>query len=197
MNIKKLSKQVYQNNKAKGFWEEDREVYEVLFLIKSEVFEMYERFRKHGFDQLIPELGLAINNKEEYKAKYKDSLFTEHADVIIRLLDIIGYFDKDIKLEDEEELKKYYFDGDVSLFRLKTYIYQLEHQISHLMDFTTFDEKLSEVVSPFDDSMHASFVKLLKRCLYVHRTFFEPGYNSVYEKISYNTQRKYKHGKQF
>lgn len=49
MDIKAISKQIHENAKAKGFWDKERNIGEMLMLIVSEVSEAMEADRKDHF----------------------------------------------------------------------------------------------------------------------------------------------------
>lgn len=87
---------IYQANKAKGFWDSERNVGELLMLITSELGEAMEAHRKGKFaskkylilDSLAPQI---------FEEEIKDSFEDEIADAIIRLLDMCGGLGIDIE----------------------------------------------------------------------------------------------------
>lgn len=95
MNIKEISKEIYQNNKAKGFWDEKRNVGEMLMLVVSELAEALEADRKGGKFNLTPmgqEILIQEEDNEDFKSQFvlhvKDSFEDELADAVIRLFDM-------------------------------------------------------------------------------------------------------------
>ena len=83
---------IYEVNKSKGFWDNERNVGEMLMLIVSELGEAMEAHRKHQFsdwDQYDSEVSV-LGEKEAFEKRIKDTFEDEIADVAIRLLDLTG-----------------------------------------------------------------------------------------------------------
>ena len=99
MNLNKLAKEVHEDAKAKGFYDEPREDETLLILIICELAEAVEADRNNrsckcfDFDQ-------NLFNDREFKhlfEKYaKDTIEDELADAMIRILDFAGYKGIDI-----------------------------------------------------------------------------------------------------
>lgn len=89
MNIKEISKEIYDNNVAKGFWDEERNVGEMLMLVVSELSEALEAHRKDRFSKynISAEDENSIST-EEFEENIKDSFEDEICDAVIRLFDI-------------------------------------------------------------------------------------------------------------
>lgn len=116
VNLTELSKQIYQANKAKGFWDEERNIGELFMLIISEAAKALEAHRKGkfadlaGFDENISKELLEFTDnkipvavsmfKSSFERHIKDSVADELADVVIRCLDYAGY--KNIAIEEFE-----------------------------------------------------------------------------------------------
>ena len=88
---------IYENNKAKGFWDKERNVGEMLMLVTSELGEAMEAHRKSRFADLeayekdyakARELGDPLAFENCFKKHIKDSVQDEIADAVIRLLDM-------------------------------------------------------------------------------------------------------------
>jgi NTP pyrophosphatase (non-canonical NTP hydrolase) len=77
---------IFQNNKAKGFWDNERNVGELLMLVTSELGEAMEAHRKGNF---TPDLLKGSNHTQKaFKENIKDTFEDEIADAVIRLLDL-------------------------------------------------------------------------------------------------------------
>jgi len=89
-NLNELAKQIHENAKAKGFWDEPRNTGEIFMLIVSELAEALEASRKgkqaslEAYELYKP---FANFDVEMFKAHVKDTFEDELADVVIRILD--------------------------------------------------------------------------------------------------------------
>ena len=110
--INELSKQIHENNKAKGFYESEKNIGEMLALIHSEVSEALECDRK---DKYFKKLQLPLRNHEElpdlnfqiqFANDVKDTFEDELADIMIRVMDLAAY--KGINLEEHIKAKMRY-----------------------------------------------------------------------------------------
>ena len=104
MNINETAQEIYNNNVAKGFWEEGekRNTGEMIALVHSELSEALEAHRngkmleEHHIDtfkELIKDIDNSTEEgKEEYRKAFKslikDSFEDELADAVIRIFDI-------------------------------------------------------------------------------------------------------------
>ena len=87
---------IHGNNKAKGFWDKERNVGELLMLVTSELGEAMEAHRKEKFTdwdlfEKEREAEESCGRGEErlyFKAQVKDTFEDEIADAVIRLLDL-------------------------------------------------------------------------------------------------------------
>ena len=95
--LNEASNQIFQNNKAKGFWDKERNVGELLMLVTSELGEAMEAHRKNKFsdwDKFNTNPGTHNFESEEKKMKtsfeicIKDTFEDEIADAVIRLMDL-------------------------------------------------------------------------------------------------------------
>jgi NTP pyrophosphatase (non-canonical NTP hydrolase) len=90
MNLTDLSKQIYEANREKGFWDNERNIGEALMLVVTELSEGLEAHRKGIF---APKQRLPM---DKFEAEIKDTFEDEIADSIIRLLDLAGGLGIDI-----------------------------------------------------------------------------------------------------
>lgn len=107
---------IFQNNKEKGFWDNDRNVGELLMLVTSELGEAMEAHRKGRFANLkqyyeISEKEWADKSPIEKREKYcfeklvKDTFEDEIADAVIRLLDLSAGLGIDLEKHINEKVK--------------------------------------------------------------------------------------------
>jgi NTP pyrophosphatase (non-canonical NTP hydrolase) len=84
--LNKSAQTIYENNKSKGFWDNERNVGELLMLVTSELGEAMEAHRKGNFTP-----GLfkgSSHTPAAFEANIKDTFEDEIADAVIRLLDL-------------------------------------------------------------------------------------------------------------
>ena len=117
MDLKEVSKQIHENARNKGFWDEDRNLGEMLILIVGEVSEAMEADRKDhyanrkGFEADMEGWSEEFGDYErKFKAAFdlsiKDSFEDELADTMIRIMDLA--YSKDIDLEWHIKMKMRY-----------------------------------------------------------------------------------------
>lgn len=90
-----LSEDVYLANKAKGFWDGERNKGELLMLVTSELAEALEADRKGNYANasLLNSLFNVDDNerfKEDFGRLVKDTFEDEVSDAVIRLFDLCG-----------------------------------------------------------------------------------------------------------
>lgn len=81
INLNSLASDIYEANKAKGFWDKERNVGEMLMLVNTELSEALEAHRKDLMDDHLP----------EYKG-----FDVEIGDAMIRLFDMAGGLNIDL-----------------------------------------------------------------------------------------------------
>lgn len=98
-----IQKKIFENNKAKGFWDKPRETGTLLMLVVTELSEALEADRKglnarlDIFGQYYKEDLSPYQYTELFDETIKDTFEDEIADAIIRLLDICGANNIDIE----------------------------------------------------------------------------------------------------
>ena len=80
------AQEIYQNNREKGFWDNERNVGEMLMLVVSELGEAMEAHRKARFCSKLTRLENL--RPSEFETLIKDTFEDEIADTVIRLLDL-------------------------------------------------------------------------------------------------------------
>lgn len=110
--INELAKQIHEANKAKGFYDDKKNIGEMLCLIHSEVSEALECDRKGRYatdeiemytDIFYPEADLF---KKEFQDSIKDTFEDELADIMIRVMDLAAF--KGVNLEEHIKAKMRY-----------------------------------------------------------------------------------------
>lgn len=108
--LNKLSIEIHKNNKEKGFYENKKNIGEILCLIHSEISEALEADRKAHKTKLI-DVHKANGFKEDFRFQtyfnknIKDTFQDEIADVLIRTLDLCGYKNIDIDAHVKAKLR--------------------------------------------------------------------------------------------
>lgn len=116
--LNKLSLEIHENAKSKGFFESEKNIGEMLCLIHSEVSEALEADRKshYAVESWNLRNNIDLDNldstsekqyfKQEFEVSVKNSFEDELADVIIRVLDLCAF--KQIDIEKHIKLKMMY-----------------------------------------------------------------------------------------
>jgi NTP pyrophosphatase (non-canonical NTP hydrolase) len=93
---------IYEGNKAKGFWDKERNVGETLMLIVTELAEALEAHRK---GRMAADDSRLHPTKEEFEELYKDTFEDEIADAMIRIFDFCGGTGIDLDFHIEQKVK--------------------------------------------------------------------------------------------
>ena len=178
-DLNKLSKEIYEANKERGFHEVKHSEKHMLCLVISELMEAVEADRKgNRVDYSCEEDGLAYTImedaefKEWYECTTKGSVEEELADAVIRLLDTAEALGVTISTLDNE----FMFQPCSNLFTENIY------------DIIC---SLFKYVTPF--AISASIVQIEGVCSKLDIDIW----SQVDMKLRYNSLRPYKHGKKY
>lgn len=109
--INQLAKEIHQNAKNKGFFDNEKNIGEMLCLIHSEISEALEADRKGlycdgtqiALDNMLKEIDFF---NDTFESLIKNTFEDELADIMIRVMDLAEY--KKIDLEKHIRLKMKY-----------------------------------------------------------------------------------------
>jgi len=115
IELNKLSKEIYEGNKRRGFDVKEENIGQTLMLIVSELSEALEADRKNKRAQFKRYENI-LSQKDQYKdygdfmsqifeLHIKDTFEDEIADALIRLLDLCGALEIDIERNVELKLQ--------------------------------------------------------------------------------------------
>jgi len=111
MNLNKLAESIYNANKEKGFWAQERNVGETLMLVVTELAEAMEVHRKTGDIRIDSASKQMVENVSEdlfpstFVMLAKDTFGDEIADALIRIFDLAGGFGIDLNFHVSQKLR--------------------------------------------------------------------------------------------
>jgi len=111
MNLNNLAESIYEANKAKGFWDDERNVGETLMLVVTELAEAMEVHRKTGDIRIDPGDKKTVEGVSEelfpstFVMLAKDTFGDEIADALIRIFDLAGGFGIDLDFHVSQKLR--------------------------------------------------------------------------------------------
>lgn len=126
MEIKKFAKEVHENAKAHGWWDEKRSFGDLIALCHSELSEALEEYRNGhkptetyysckaplnaptALTHSCPEFGKGCHNECEGHYGKMEGIPSELADVVIRVMDMCEYYGIDLEaaLMEKHEFNK-------------------------------------------------------------------------------------------
>jgi NTP pyrophosphatase (non-canonical NTP hydrolase) len=89
LGLNKLCKEAHKNSVSKGWWEEERQLPEILALIHSEVSEALEEYR---YGKGVGEIYF-----NDYSPDKPEGIPIELADILIRVFDLCGKHNINLK----------------------------------------------------------------------------------------------------
>ncbi len=99
--INELSKEIHQNNKEKGFFDDEKNIGEMLALIHSEVSEALEADRIDNYCNVRVKSVSGWNIDEGFKVSFvqnvKNTFEDELADIMIRVMDLAAFRNIDLE----------------------------------------------------------------------------------------------------
>jgi NTP pyrophosphatase (non-canonical NTP hydrolase) len=179
-DLNELAQNIFQANKAKGFWDKARSKETCLMLAITELSEAIEAHRKGKFAKVEDYKNHVEAHQEQskyFKLFVKDSVEDEIADTFIRLLDYLGGFNISFNT-----LKQFQdFNSWLSIFKDN----QLQGEFSELAFEVTKSITRADI--------EYSFYLLLKICqgMNIDIDFH------IKSKLQYNSQRERLHGKKY
>ena len=190
-DLNKLSKEIYEANKAKGFHEEKHSFEHMACLIISELMEAVEADRKgriadlDGFnkamesDSRYPE-GLDESFEFNFKNHIKDTVEDELCDAVIRLLDTAGalgvYLQKNTRKDVLNSTTKWGFN---------------------IQSFTESIYSIIRVFNLSESSIGYRITSMISHIELLCNVMNIDLWQHVDLKLKYNSLRPYKHGKQY
>lgn len=182
-----LSTQVYEANKAQGFWDSERNHGETFMLIVSEMAEALEAHRVGNLTppNLVEFNALVAASPNDFASLFKyyikDSIFDELADCVIRVLDFCGGFN--------HILPPTFFKRDFSLlFNFGEELFRANHIL-----FRAF----SSISQPSDTLTGYVLSEYIKYIYDISQYFGVDLTPHILLKLQYNKTRSKRHGKNY
>ncbi len=181
-NLNELAKEAFEDAKVKGFYDNDPSNEHLLMLVITELAEAIEADRKGNRANLFMYEGSNKTN-EYYKAFINNTVESELADAVIRLLSLVGYRGiytyTDINNTCDKVSKTYGFISDV--FKHKAFV-EIIYYIIYGIYTSEFKNGICLAVSDIEN-----LCKHLNIDLWYH----------VELKMKYNKSREILHGKKY
>lgn len=199
-----LAREIHENAKAKGFWDSTRNRGELFMLMVSELGEALEAHRKgkfaklSDFEKLEKDLLASgeFSQEDAFIASFmkhvKDTFEDEIADVVIRILDYVGWRqDVEIKLEFYEELGDFQlFDPNVGETLMEVNVnLAYAFQSANTLAFISTDDELNFL----EKRINASLILLFNLSVCCEYQLLR----HIKEKMKFNQTRERLHGKAY
>lgn len=198
--LNEFAKQIFLDNKAKGFWSETRSIAEILVLVQSEMFEALEADRKNRFSVKIPNYKtiLELENFEDFFVKeIKDTLEDELADTVIRILDMAGswqltlqqtYLEPNLQSWAEQHSKLHLLQKE--RYSIPACVLEFSALVSHIIQQSLTVNNTTPILTKGAND-------LLLCILSTAQHFRVNIWAHVHLKLAYNRTRATKHGKRY
>lgn len=184
VGLNEIATMVHCNAIEKGFWDVV-DYQKFLGLVISEKGEAIEARREERYSNYVEYENSELGFLDSYENHIKNTYQDEIADIYIRILDLCGHFG--INIESREPYK--------NLIPNTNDIYANLNLVSYYISRISHHEIVKGELKPF--LIEIEFVKSL---MVVERLAELSGINlawHVSNKMAYNAQREYKHGKKF
>ena len=181
LNLNKLSKEVFEANKAKGFHDKEHSNETLLMLVITELSEAVEADRKGKRAQLGVEAYSGAFDPKGFELWVKDTVEDELADAVIRLFDLSGLRNISVAID-----KQYITEG-LNMICEETFPESIYHICrAVLRNAVNANDELKDVVKKSLSSIVA-ICQQMNIDLWYH----------VELKLQYNKTRPDKHGKKY
>ena len=197
-----LAKQIHENAKAKGFYDEPRNTGELFMLMVSELAEALEadrEGRRADIDVYLDRLSVHPEGEVYFfQSHIKDTLEDEIADVVIRVLDYCAFSNIVIShdlfddIDDEcntENIGEYLLSITGSLF----YASISAKGIALQQDLGLYQQVITEEKEGLSMELHEAIAKLFR----LAETLGFGLLQHIELKMKYNATREHKHGKKY
>lgn len=198
-----LAREVHANAKSKGFWDSRRNRGEIFMLIVAELGEALEAHRKGRFANWADFISRStqingVRNTEEkafaygFEAEIKDTFEDKIADVVIRILDYVGFRgDLIINLADYEQKGDFrIFENNVGEVLMEVVVWVNEAYKS--TDYLAFVET-EEHLKGLEAEINAALILLFNLSVQCDFQLLR----HIEAKMKFNSMRERLHGKAY
>ncbi len=190
-NLNDIAKQIHENAKSKGFYDEPRNTGELFMLMVSELGEAMDADRKGkradmaGFTVTLG--GLHINQYNEgyvkwaYDGHIKGSIEEELADAVIRIMDFCAFYEINIDIVEYEQ------HGDFEVSKDCNFGEELM-DVNRWLCRAFYEDSIDR-----EPCLNAAVILLINLSLVMGFDLMQ----HIELKMKYNATREHKHGKKY